>query len=170
MIREYLVILLIWISVVLSLLSQNSPSYDEASEVKEDIVSLIGDDEEKLSSLSLECSDMLLTVRDNSMSQAYDTWIRMMADLEQYTELHDYDIKGIKLWMNVFWNQDGSIRHLAFYPKPTSRHTDFEKLAQVINDFSKEYRLELTHSSCYSHYGSVSFPTFINLMIKGDNK
>lgn len=169
--RDFLLISIFWVATLLSSIAQNSMQTDDESIInKQSLVSLIGDDEEKLSSLSLECSDMLLQVKDNSMTKAYDTWIRMMADLEQFTELQGYDIKGIKLWMNVFWNQDGSIKHMTFYPKPTSRNTDFKELSQVINDFASEHRLALTHSNCFSHYGSVSFPTYINLMIKGDNK
>ncbi len=168
MIQDYLLVTILTLAAALTATAQ--ANYEVADAKSQILVSQIGDDEAGLSRLSLECSDMLLTVQDNSMAKAYESWIQMMADLEQYAQDQGYDIKGIKLWMNVFWNQDGSIRHISYYPKPSSRNTDFTQLGELMNDFALQYNSKLLHTSCFSHYGSVSFPTFIDLMIKGDNK
>jgi hypothetical protein len=59
----------------------------------------------------------------------------------------------------IFWNADGSFRHLAFYPKVNSRNIPNEELLAFFKGFSKEYRIPIKAAEGYSHYGSASFPT-----------
>ncbi len=123
-------------------------------------VFLIGENEAEYEELVTECNTMLLSVCKDSMNVAYSNWLTMLSDMEEYAKTVDYDIKGVKIWINVFWNGDGTLKHIVYYPKSTSRNMDFEELSAFFSSFINNYQLPVKHYSCYSHYGSATFPTF----------
>ena len=84
----------------------------------------------------------------------------MLNDIEKYAEKSEFDIKGIKIWLNVFWNSDGTIKHLVYFPKPNSRNMDFDLLTLYLGKFVENYKMEALDRACFSHYGSAAFPTF----------
>jgi len=121
---------------------------------------LIGENEEYFELLVTEHEEQLLTVCSNSMDKAYEAWLGLLKDMEDFADEKDFDIKGIKLWINVFWNSDGSIRNIAYYPKPNSRYMDFMLLSSFLSEFASNYQFTTNNKSPFSHYGSASFPTF----------
>ncbi len=123
-------------------------------------VFMIGQNEIKYEDLVAQCSSPLLTVCQDSMDLAYRRWMGLLSDMEQYAEKSEFDIKGIKIWLNVFWNSDGSIKHLVYFPKPNSRNMDFDDLTKFMFKFVDSYVMDSNHDTCYSHYGSATFPTF----------
>ena len=123
-------------------------------------VFMIGQNEDKYENLVSTCSKPLLNVCDDSMDTAYRRWMLMLSDIEKYADKSEFDIKGIKIWLNVFWNSDGSIRHLVYFPKPNSRNMDFDDLTIFLGNFAKGYQMEIPASNCFSHYGSAAFPSF----------
>lgn len=123
-------------------------------------VFFLGEYEDSFQNLDQECGDILLTVCQDSMDLAYGNWLLFLGDIEEHAKEVNFDINGVKLWMKVFWNADGTMRNLAYYPKPNSRNMDFEELTAFFEDFSREYAFSLTHLKCFSHYSSASFPTF----------
>lgn len=84
----------------------------------------------------------------------------MLSTMEEYADKSEFDIKGIKIWLNVFWNPDGSIKHLVYFPKPNSRNMDFDLLTIFLGKFVDDYQIESWDTSCFSHFGSAAFPTF----------
>jgi hypothetical protein len=124
------------------------------------LVSLIGEDQYLLSELSTRHSDILLQVCGNDMDLAYDMWSEMLGAMEDYSNELDYDLKGIKTYLHVFWNGDGSIAHIAFFPKPNSRNVPIPELRAFFKEFAKVYTLPLTHETGFSHYASGAFPLF----------
>ena len=120
----------------------------------------IGQNEAAYESLVSTCTNPLLTVCNDSMDLAYRTWMLMLSDMEKYAERSEFDIKGIKIWLNVFWNPDGTIKHLVYFPKPNSRNMDFDNLTLYLGEFVKHYKMEALDRACFSHYGSAAFPTF----------
>lgn len=121
---------------------------------------LIGENEEHFELLVTEHSDQLLNVCNNSMDKAYDAWVSLLKDLEGFAEDRSFDLKGTKIWINVFWNTDGSIRNIVYYPKPNSKNMDFSLLSSFLADFASSYQFNLSNDRPFSHYGSASFPTF----------
>lgn len=130
------------------------------------LVRMIGDDEVIQSELNTECADILVQIEGLTMRSAYTIWLSMLSDLETFASKMDYDIKGVKLWLNVYWHPDGSIRQIIFYPKPNSRNIDFKELSTLINNYAQNHNLPVTHSKCFSHYGSASFPTFYDQLLR----
>ncbi len=89
----------------------------------------------------------------------------MLHEMENHADSLGFDIKGIKMWLNVFWSEDGSIKRLVYYPKPNSKNIDFSKLTNFLAAFVQSYQFTLTANECFSHYGSASFPTHAQLYL-----
>lgn len=123
----------------------------------------IGDHEKDYEKLVTQCNTMLLTVCKNNMEKAYSSWTNMLGDMENYAEEIDFDLKGIKIWINVFWDENGSVEHIVYYPKPNSKNMNFDELTAFLKLFMNEYTFDQKSSRCYSHYGSASFPTFASI-------
>lgn len=121
---------------------------------------LLGDHERQFEKLTMDYETLLLTAANNDMDAAFSKWIRMISEMENYSESIGYDLKGIKMWMNIFWEPDGTIAHIAFFLKPNSRNVDVEELKAFFSSFARHYTFPLSCDSKYSHYGSASFPTF----------
>ena len=126
-------------------------------------VFMIGDYELDYEALVVECDDLLLNVCNDSMDEAYEHWLLMLHDIELYAQEKKVEIRGVKLWLNAFWNPDGSIRHLVYYPKPNCRNMDFEHLTSFFNEFLEGYQFTKSAKKCFAHYGSASFPTHTDL-------
>lgn len=164
--RNLFIIHLLFATLCSSVIAQDSLSSKTNPVLAPLRVSMIGDDESLQSSLNIECSDILINIQGLDMSQAYTIWLSMLSDLEKYADRMSFDIKGLRLWINVYWEEDGSIRHINYYPKPNSKNIDFEQFSHFLNGFANDYRLLLKHSSCFSHFGSASFPTFYDQLLK----
>jgi len=123
-------------------------------------VALIGDESADHSELQKHCTTQLLEVSNNEMNVAYSNWMEMLNEMEMQAADTGLDLKGVKLWMNVFWNADGSIQKILYYPKPNSKNMDFTSITTFLEDFSKEYVLKLDSDVCFSHYGSATFPVY----------
>lgn len=123
-------------------------------------VFIIGEEEKRYESIIQQYSTMLFQVCDNSMEDAYDHWNNMLRDMESFAQKSNVDLKGIKIWMNVFWNNDGRIDYIVYHPKPNSKNMNYQELTQFFNSFMSQYQLPLKASKKFSHYGSASFPLF----------
>lgn len=132
-------------------------------------VSFIGDNEKLYEGLVNDCNQMLLNVANNNMDTAFSVWTDMFSKLESYAEEQGVDIKGAKIWVNLFWEPDGSIKQISYYPKPQSKNMDFEQLSLIMDSFAKEYKLPLVSDTCFTHYGSASFPVFTKVSARNGN-
>ena len=129
-------------------------------------VFLLGEYESTYENLVTNCSDQLLGVADNSIEEASRQWLVFIKDIETFAEKNEFDIKGVKIWLSVFWNPDGSIGHIAYFPKPKSRNIDYMKFTQLLRIFSVKHKLKLKSTNCFSHNGIASFPSFADEYLK----
>jgi hypothetical protein len=128
-------------------------------------VFIMGEYQNEYDKLISKNSEQLLSVCENSMNVAYNHWNKLMIDIEQYCDSRAFDIKGVKLWVNAFWNKDGELIHIVYHPKPNSKNIDYSKLSNIIADFIKEENPKcLAHTLAYTHYGSASFPVYARLV------
>lgn len=102
----------------------------------------------------------LLYIFNDDLQLAFDAWTEILLDFEENAKGIGFDLNGLKLWINIFINEDGSIQHIVYFPKPNSRHMQYDKLSNFFNQFISAYRLRDPVSVRCSHFGSVSFPTF----------
>ena len=122
-------------------------------------VFMIGEHELPYEKLVAECSVPLLKVCDESMDEAYAKWLGVLKDIETYADTTGFDIKGSKLWINIYWNANGTIKNLVYYPKTNSKNMDFSLMTAFFERYLSEQTVELKYETCFSHAGSVNFPT-----------
>ena len=122
-------------------------------------VFILGEHEKAYEQLNLNYSVMLLTACNGDMDFAYKKWLSMLNEMEAYGTLINYDIKGVKVWLNVFWNVDGTVKHIAYHLKQNSRNIDTAEFTAFLSSFINHYKFPLVTDKKYSHYGSASFPT-----------
>jgi hypothetical protein len=123
-------------------------------------VFMIGEYEQKFESLVSDHSQLLLNVCDNSMDEAYSKWMDLLVMIDDFAVENSIDIKGSKIWLNVFWNTEGEIDNIVFYPKPHSKNMDYKILTELFTKFIPTYQSDLRFAENFSHYGSASFPTY----------
>ncbi|MBK9212053.1 MAG: hypothetical protein IPQ18_06055 [Saprospiraceae bacterium] len=123
-------------------------------------VFLIGEHDKGYEKLNLTFDEVLLSVCDNDMSVAYEKWVALLIGMENYADQIKYDIKGVKIWINIFFEKDGTIKHIAYHLKPSSRNIKTEELTAFFSSFMNHYKLPIKANSRFSHYGSASFPTY----------
>lgn len=127
-------------------------------------VFFIGEYQKEYDELINDHSDVLLTACNNSMEIAYEHWVDLMNKMEVYLEKNHLDIKGVKIWANVFWTKEGKIRHFAFYPKPNSKNIDYDKMKELVKSFLTQYSRNFpVRTAGYSHYGTGTFPVYAKL-------
>ena len=120
----------------------------------------IGEHESAFEKMVKDYNTLLFTVCDNSMELTSDSWTMFLKDIESYATLNNIDLKGTKYWMNVFWNKDGTIDHIAFFPKPNSRNMNYDDIKTFLTGFVRQYQSPMKFKNRFSHYGSASFPVF----------
>ena len=123
-------------------------------------VFVLGENERMLDHLFTEHSGSLLEVCDNNMEKAYKHWLNMLKKMEDYATEIDFDLKGIKLWIHVFFNSDGTIKHTGYYLRPKSRNMQPEDLYAFFSSFMRHHRMPVQAETPFRHYTSVSFPLF----------
>jgi len=127
-------------------------------------VFLIGEHFRAFEALSRSHNIALIDACDDDMEVAFSKWVDMMLALEKFSAEEGYDIRGIKMWIKIFWSANGSIEHIAYYLKPQSRNVSTKELSNFFDSFKSTYKLPLEVDRRYSHYGSVSFPTHYQLI------
>ena len=118
---------------------------------------MIGQHSEAFEKLN-SSSNTLLQVCQNDVYLAYDKWLHVLAELEATADQLAFNLKGTKLWCSIFWNQDGTIRHFAYHPKPGSENIDHEAFTQLLKVFIVNYKLPIQAMQGFYNYGSVVFP------------
>ena len=124
-------------------------------------VFLIGEYTDAFDKLSAEYSYQLYDACDQDLSKAFSKWTVMMLDVQQAAEAQGIDIRGLRLWLKVFWAKDGSIEHIAYFLKPNSRNIETRKLTAFLTAFANNYVFPLEATQKYSHYASASFPIYV---------
>jgi len=119
----------------------------------------IGEYEEQYGLLYETYHDILLTVCDDDMELAFGKWMHMIEEMEYYAHEIDFDLKGVKVWLKLFWNSDGTIRYLAYHLKPNSLNIDTAELSAFFVSFVNRYQMPVKTNLKFTHNGSAQFPT-----------
>ena len=121
-------------------------------------VFILGDDETTYEKLTATFPRTLLAVSSNDLEEALKNWVSLMGEIERYSKAINFEIKGMKVWLHVFWNEDGTIAHIGFFFLPNSRNFVVEEVKAFFSGFIRQYKPVLTSDRNFSHYTSVSFP------------
>lgn len=123
-------------------------------------VFFIGEHEASYELLSTDYNTSLLEACDENMDLAFEKWTGMLKELENFADLNGMDIRGVKMWINVFWNEEGNVDYMAYHLKPHSKNVDTRFLTALFKEFIKVHKIPLDHPAKFSHYGLASFPVF----------
>jgi hypothetical protein len=153
------------LTMILGMCLYTSSLYGQSTNGNLPQVFFIGEYQSEYDQLIVKHNEVLLSVHNNSMEKAFNHWTGILTAMEQYAEKHDFDLKGVKIWINIFWDANGKIKHLAFYPKPNSKNIDYEKMKLIVSEFVENYNaVTVTSKKAYSHYGTANFPIFARLI------
>ncbi len=132
-------------------------------------VFLIGEYADEFEIASAEYSLQLMDACEQDMNKAYFKWLSMLQEMEDYADGLDFEIKGVKMWIKVFWDKDGTIDHIAYYLKPNSRNVNVDRLSAFFSSFMNQYQFPLEAKEKFSNYGSAAFP-IVSRRKNTDNK
>ena len=111
--------------------------------------------------LKSEYDVQLLAVCRQDVEMAYYLWVHMLKHMESYAAKTRFDLDGVKLWLYVFWNKDGTMKNVAYYPKPNSKNFKAEDMTAFMTDFCRNYKFPMTHERNFSHYSTANFPVMV---------
>ena len=100
--------------------------------------------------------------------EAFSKWIGMLNELDVYSRRQNVDIRGVKLWLHVFFEADGSVEHIAYHLRPNSRQLDDATLAPLLEGFAAQYQFPVTGEEGFAHYSTGAFPVFGELTGSND--
>lgn len=125
-------------------------------------VFLIGQHEDQYAKLAKEHPAIFISVYNNDIDRAFRGYSDMLMDIEDYAADINFDIKGVKMWINLYFNADGTIKHLAFFPKPNSRNIPEDQLVSFFQKFVDQYQFQVKAEKPFQHSASAAFPTFFH--------
>lgn len=120
--------------------------------------------------LKSEHGTQLLAVCRNDMEMAYYLWVHVLKHIETHSVKTGFDLNGVKLWLYIFWNKDGSIRNIAFFPKPNSKNFKTEDMSAFLTGFCKIYKFPMTADTNFSHYSTANFPVLMEKVKESPNQ
>lgn len=159
---KYFVISNLWLAASLSGFGQMAPEWLKVQEpVALPRVFLLGEHERAYERMMGQYDKLLMQVYQEDMGKAYKIWSGFLMALEDQSKALGFELNGLKLWINVFFNPDGTIQHIVYFPKPNSKNMNFDQLTNFFLNFSKTYKLSDAVPFRCSHFGSAGFPTFL---------
>ena len=148
------------LSITLTLLVVRSYTQPHAQASVLPSVFLIGEYEDRYLELSKAHPALFMSVYQNDIDRAYQGWTNCLMDMEDYASRINFDLKGVKVWINLYFNQDGTIANLAYYLKPNSRNIPTDDMTAFFKSFVNQYHLPVHAEKGFQHSTSASFPTF----------
>lgn len=139
-----------------------SMNTDSLSQSKETLpkVFYIGEHESEYEKLVQQASTSLLSINDNHLEATLEKWNELLKSFEDYAESKNQSVYGVKIWLNIFWQPDGHIKHIAFYPKPESVNRDYNLVKTLFTDFLNTNYPKIVNSKPFAHFGSIHFPVY----------
>ena len=105
----------------------------------------------------------LLDACDGDMQKAFELWLGFLKELEAFARQSGCELEGSSIWLQVFFQTDGSIAHIGYYPKPNSRVLDDEAFKKCLESFAATYHMPLDSKQSYYNYTDARFPLIYEL-------
>lgn len=136
-------------------------AFSQASKQQKKIapIYILGEYQEEHPDLSSQYKTSLLEVCDYDMKKAYAIWLDMLKQMESYAEKVDVDINGVKLFLKIYWDADGKIDYIGFYPKGDSKAIPINELRAFLLSFKRHYLASSNFNVNFSHNATALFPT-----------
>ena len=126
--------------------------------VKKPGIFIIGENQAQYELIESKYATSLLTVCKDDINRAFRTWMDVLSEIQKFADKTGFELKGAKLWLNVFIAPDGTIDYLAYYLQPASRNIPEKEMKAFLLSFIKNNKIPLKYKTGFSHYGQVAFP------------
>lgn len=103
-------------------------------------------------------TNSLLNMTNNDLQTAFNIWRTTLIEMQDYANKVNFPLKGIKMWIKVYCNKKGKIKHIAFLPTPDSRNIPDGFLDGFLERFAKGHKMSIKAKGSFAHYGVASFP------------
>ena len=120
----------------------------------------LGEDENIYDELVKGYPLSLLEASNNDVKVAFDKWIGVLEDMQNYADKIRYNIKGVKLRLHVFWNENGSIDHLGYLLREDSKNVNDAELKAFLKTFVSRSQMDIESVRKYSFYTTATFPVY----------
>ena len=121
----------------------------------------IGKDEQNYRTICEAYPETLLSWKKDDYTQSALLWFDFLKSMETYADAIQFNLNGLKLWIHIFWNENGEINHVGYFVHPESRQIDKKELNAFLSAYSRlAKKPDFKSGMKISHYTSASFPTF----------
>lgn len=114
-----------------------------------------------LEDLSSTYKSSLFSASDADFIKTTQNWQKVLVGIEKYAEEIDFDLKGVKIWIKVFFAKDGNIEHITYILAEDSINMDTIELEAFFRSFMKNYKLPESHDQKFSYDARVLFPLYL---------
>ncbi len=121
----------------------------------------LGEFEKAYQEVSTQSKLTLLDVSNNDIVSAFETWLKMTEAMEAYAKKIQFEINGVKLWLHVFFAEDGSIQHIGYVLRQNSKNILKEDFEAFLKSFMTRYQLPVVSEQPFAHYSIASFPVHV---------
>ncbi|HMW38912.1 MAG TPA: hypothetical protein PKD30_08095 [Saprospiraceae bacterium] len=119
---------------------------------------LIGEHELAYDAILERYAKGLVAICGNDNDKAFMIWSSILADLVEFSKANNIELNGLKLWMNIFFNDNAGIDYIVYYPKPNSKNMDFDKLTELFINFCRSYKMKVKLGERCILNANASFP------------
>lgn len=124
-----------------------------------DKVFQLGAEEQRYEQLATSYSQTLLEATTGNITMAFESWLGMQQAMDAHAAKVNFDLNGVKVWMHVFWNEQGVIDQLGYLLRPDSKLVDEAELRAFLASFIGQYQFPVQSQRKFSHYTGAAFPT-----------
>jgi hypothetical protein len=121
----------------------------------------VAQNSEILEDLSANYKSSLFSASDADFIKTTKNWQHILIGVEKYAEEIDFDLKGVKIWIKVFFAKDGNIDHITYILAETSINIDTIELEAFLRSFIRNYRLPESHEQKFSYDARIRFPLYL---------
>jgi len=114
-----------------------------------------------LEELSAKYRSSLFSASDKDINETSKNWKHLLSAMELYGKQISFEIKGVRIWIKVFWAKSGKIDFITYYLLDKSKNVDKAELEAFLKSFTNNYELPVSHNSRFSYAGRVQFPVYM---------
>jgi len=121
----------------------------------------ISNNSKVIEELSSVYKHSLFLASENDFVKTMENWKRALTDMEQYANEIDFDLKGVQMWMKIYWAKDGNIDHITYYLLDKSINIDTKELEAFLSSYIKNKKLPIKYEHKFSYDSRVVFPLYL---------
>jgi hypothetical protein len=111
-----------------------------------------------VSKLKESYNTTLFSVCKGDLDAAFDKSARILVGIEDYAQKNKFDLKGVKMWVEFYFDKDGTLKHLSYALKPNSRNIDTRDLTAFLMSFTNSFKLPISTNRRFYTNMHASFP------------